>query len=70
MKGRDHKSKEALIKYLQQDTDERFWQAVSNFARQYGLNKHYLLTSNNPVKGTEDLFLQELDKILDKNKEK
>ena len=30
-KYRDQKTKEAFIKYLQQETDERFFQAISNF---------------------------------------
>lgn len=30
---RDKKIKEAFIKYLQQETDERFFQALTNFTR-------------------------------------
>lgn len=66
MKGRDHKSKQALIEYLQQDTDERFWQAISNFALEHGLSEHYLLTTNEIVNAGQatDLFFQESDDIF------
>lgn len=32
LKQRDPHSKESLIKYLQQDTDERLWQAIRNWS--------------------------------------
>lgn len=63
---RDSKTKQALIEYLQQDTDERFWQAIANFGEVHGLCDHYLLTTDEVGKvGTAtDLFFQESDKIL------
>lgn len=66
MKGRDHESKQALIEYLQRDTDERFWQAIANFAEAHGLCDHYLLTTDEVGKAgaATDLFFQESDKIL------
>lgn len=63
MTGRDHKTKEELIKYLQKDTDERFWQAINNFAAARGLCKHFLITTDNTldIPGLEDLWFQESD---------
>lgn len=71
MKGRDYKSKKALIKYLEHSEAERFWQAIGNFAYRNGLARHFLLTSDSKTNGTEDLFYQESDKIfINNNKEK
>lgn len=70
MKNRDHKSKQALIDYLSQDTDERFWQAINNFGKQHGLCEDYLLTTSRLTKTLScyrDLFFMEADKVL-KNK--
>ena len=64
MKNRDYKSKEALIKYLQKDTDERFWQAIANFGKEHGLCEHYLLTTDSieNAESSTDLFFQESDR--------
>lgn len=66
MKNRDHKTKQALIDYLSQDTDERFWQAIANFGEKHGLCEHYLCTSVDapmPTRGYRDLFYQESDEV-------
>lgn len=68
MTGRDHETKEALIKYLQKDTDERFWQAINNFAETRGLCAHFLITAPELPKSNfdyKDLFFQESDNLLD-----
>lgn len=65
MKGRDHKTKEELIKYLQQDTDERFWQAINNFAKMHGLSEHFIVTTNElPMLPYQDLYNQESDEVF------
>lgn len=65
MKNRDHIAKEALIRYLEQDTDERFWQAINNFGYKYGLCKHFLCTTDElPDNDIQDLFFQESDRQL------
>lgn len=65
MVNRDAKTKQALIEYLQKDTDERFWQAIANFAEARGLCKHYLITTDDipETDKIEDLFFQESDSI-------
>ncbi len=65
MVRRDAKTKQALIEYLQQDTDERFWQAISNFAKQHGLSEHFLVTTDSlPQSPYKDLWNQESDDIF------
>lgn len=65
MVKRDHKTKQALIEYLQQDTDERFWQAISNFAKLHGLSEHFLVTTDSlPQFPYKDLWNQESDDIF------
>lgn len=65
MVRRDAKTKQALIEYLQQDTDERFWQAISNFAKQHGLSEHFLVTADSlPQFPYKDLWNQESDDIF------
>ena len=65
MVKRDHKTKQALIEYLQQDTDERFWQAISNFAKSHGLSEHFLVTTDClPEFPYKDLWNQESDDIF------
>lgn len=66
LKGRDHKTKEALIEYLQQDTDERFWQAINNFGNNYGLCDYFLLTSPTLIVGVQDLFFQDSDELFNR----
>lgn len=66
MVRRDAKTKQAFIEYLQQDTDERFWQAVSNFAKTHGLSDHFLVTTNElPTPPYKDLWNQESDAIFE-----
>ena len=66
MVKRDAKTKQAFIEYLQQDTDERFWQAVSNFAKAHGLSEHFLVTTNElPQPPYKDLWNQESDAIFE-----
>lgn len=66
MAKRDAKTKQAFIEYLQQDTDERFWQAVSNFAKIHGLSEHFLVTTNElPMPPYKDLWNQESDTIFE-----
>ena len=56
-KYRDQKTKEAFIKYLQQETDERFFQALANFT---GIP--YIGAANTPDgKDFIDLFHVEAD---------
>ena len=65
MGRRDTKTKQALIEYLQQDTDERFWQAITNFAKQHGLSDHFVVTTNElPNPPYRDLWNQESDAIF------
>lgn len=67
LKNRDCKTKQALIEYLQRDTDERFWQAIANFGEQHGLCAHYLTTSwhvPDASDGVGDLFFQESDGVF------
>lgn len=65
MEKRDAKTKQALIEYLQQDTDERFWQAISNFAKLHGISEHFLVTTNElPQSPYKDLWNQESDQIF------
>lgn len=66
MTGRDHETKEALIEYLQKDTDERFWQAINNFAEARGLCGHFIITTDTPPTNFEfkDLWFQESDDLL------
>ncbi len=65
MEKRDCKTKQALIEYLQKDTDERFWQAISNFAKEHGLSEHFLVTTNElPKLPYKDLWNQESDEIF------
>jgi len=55
---RDKKTKEAFIKYLQKDTDERFFQALTNFT---GLA--FVGTADDPDgKNFKDLWHVEADK--------
>lgn len=73
LKGRDHITKQALIDYLQQDTDERFWQAIQNFGEKHGLCSLYITSINKPPKADEfgvDLFFQESDKIFNRKENK
>lgn len=66
MVRRDCKTKQALIEYLQRDTDERFWQAISNFAKEHGLSEHFLVTTNElPEHPYHDLWNQESDTIFE-----
>lgn len=70
LKNRDAKFKQALIDYLNQDTDERLWQAINNFGEEHGLCAHFLITGDNYrvrqgdicVENPVDLFFQESDK--------
>jgi hypothetical protein len=57
---RDKKIKEAFIEYLQRETDERFFQALTNFCR-----LPYLGVSNSP-KGDDfqDLWNVEADEQI------
>lgn len=73
LKGRDHKTKEALIEYLQYDTDERFWQAIANFGCKHGLCGYYLVSSYRPPRNdgfNKDLFFQESDSIFNRKENK
>ena len=61
---RDAKTKQALIEYLQQDTDERFWQAITNFAKEHGLSQHFIVTTDQiPEPPYYDLWNQESDSL-------
>lgn len=60
MNCRDSKTKQAFIEYLQQETDERFFQALSNFCENHGLTKHFIVTTDRPELGT-DLYFMEAD---------
>ena len=62
---RDKWAKQLLIEYLEQDTDERLWQAVNNFGKLYGLTSHFLVTSQTIPGDATDLWFQESDKILE-----
>lgn len=68
LKNRDAKSKQALIDYLNQDTDERFWQAINNFGCRHGLCNRFLLSSKRfnpyPYQDYKDLFHQESDRLF------
>lgn len=69
LKGRDHKTKQALIDYLNKDTDERFWQAIANFGGERGLCGSYLMTTTERVLPNgdfemKDLFFQESDELF------
>lgn len=58
IKGRDNVIKRAFIHYLERDTDERFFQALTNFT---GLP--YIGTANTPGgEGFKDLWHVEADK--------
>lgn len=72
LKNRDHKAKQALIDYLNQDTDERLWQAIANFGEQHGLCGHYLFTTGStPIspESSRDLFYQESDELWEAENE-
>lgn len=57
---RDRLIKEAFIKYLQQETDERFFQALTNFCR-----LPYIGSANTPNgSGWRDLWYVEGDKDI------
>lgn len=59
-KYRDQKTKEAFIKYLQQESDERFFQALTNFT---GLP--YVGTASTPDGADfKDLFHVEADGVV------
>lgn len=66
--GRDREAKQGLLEYLLKDTDERLWQAITNFGRQERLIGNYLLTADEPdgSVGLQDLWNQEADHIYHK----
>lgn len=64
---RDKLAKQLLIEYLEEDTDERLWQAVNNFGKLYGLTAHFLITRNTED-DERDLWFQESDAILEENR--
>lgn len=65
MAYRDENMKKAFIKYLQQETDERFFQALSNFT---GIQ--YIGAASTPDgKDFKDLFHIEGDRSWDFNEE-
>lgn len=74
LKNRDAKTKQALIDYLNKDTDERFWQAINNFGEQHGLCARYLTTCWHVIEahrsGVSDLFYQESDELFGKNNDR
>lgn len=72
LRGRDHKTKQALIDYLNKDTDERFWQAINNFGGKHGLCGSYLMTSTERLSPDgdiemKDLFYQESDELFEES---
>lgn len=67
---RDKLAKQLLIEYLEQDTNERLWQAVNNFGKLYGLTSHFLMTSHTIPADAKDLWFQESDRILEDNRRK
>lgn len=57
---RDQKTKEAFIKYLQKNTDERFFQALTNFT-----GMPYIGIAASPAGDNfKDLWHTEADKVL------
>lgn len=63
MNCRDGKTKQAFIEYLQQETDERFFQALQNFCEGHGLTSHFIVTTDRPELG-RDLFFVEADDVF------
>lgn len=65
---RDQKTKELFIKYLEDNKDLRFYQAISNFTESLGFG-HYCGTAETPEgKNFRDLFYIEADEYLPKEK--
>lgn len=64
---KDKLAKQLLIEYLEEDTNERLWQAVNNFGKLYGLTAHFLITRNTED-DERDLWFQESDAILEENR--
>lgn len=50
---RDQKSKESLIKHLQNSKDERLWQAIKNWS-----GYKYILESDNGFEGRDTFFIE------------
>jgi hypothetical protein len=60
-KYRDQKTKEAFIKYLQKETDERFFQALTNFT-----GMPYIGVAATPAGDNfKDLWHTEADRVLE-----
>ena len=65
MSYRDEKTKKAFIKYLEKETDERFFQAIINFT-----GAAFIGVDETPSgKNFKDLWHVEADQMPEKNKD-
>ena len=74
---RDRKTKEQFVQYLNENPEQRFFQAIRNFTRHYlntndtGIENPFIIASDLPPKALyeEDTFHWECDKMLESKSE-
>lgn len=67
---RDNKTKEAFIEYLDKHKDERFFQAIRNFAGEYlGDEFNFIYSSKMAIDVSHDTFYLECDRLHELKKE-